>query len=334
MVSLFILVMIFSLTFPALSQARTEAKKVQCASNLKQLGYAMVMYQSFEGRDTNAFPERLTHLADPQHQYVNDLRLFTCPMDLSHGTGGPLKPGSPADPKADWHEHNGDTAYAGDTRQMYNCSYLYEFSTRTCQTFTPTSDGYGQWDTDDWITQFLVEWIPDPGDGTPTPCNDDALAYDPNGVQVTPAPTHMSRFNLVDASGHGIITWQEAKFWQKQFGDVSCTGLAYPGDVNAFPATWFASTDCDGFQLDPEDMIWSGFDPGDGSLVYSVPQQGYAGAWLPIVRCFWHQTPQFVDNESYEEVLNLAMEGNTFYSAPGWEQTRLEPRGRDGDYVP
>ena len=330
MVSLFILVMIFSLTFPALSQARAEAKKVQCASNLKQLGYAMIMYQSFEGRDTNAFPERLTHLADPQHQYVNDVRLFTCPMDLSHGTGGPLKPGSPSDTKANWHEHSGDTAYAGDARKMFNCSYLYEFSTRPCQTYDRASDTFT---ADDWITQFLVEWLPDPTNGDiPTPYNDDSGWSDPNG-QITPLPSHMNRFNLVDGSGNGVITWQEAKFWQKENGDVSCTGLAAPGDVPAFPSLWFSSLDVDGFQMDPLDMIYSGFDLDGSTIMYANPQHGYPGSWLPIVRCFWHQTPQFVDNESYEEVLNLAMDGNTFYSAPGWEQTAWN-HGRDGDYVP
>src|SRR5476649_2712393 len=92
MVVLGILIFLTMLILPVLAKARTEARKTQCASNLKQLGYALVMYQSFEGRDQNAFPERLTHLADLKHQYVTDERLFVCPMDTTRAAAKSFAP--------------------------------------------------------------------------------------------------------------------------------------------------------------------------------------------------------------------------------------------------
>ena len=335
MVVMFILLLISSLIFPALDKARRESKKVQCANNMKQLSYALAMYQQFEGRDQNAYPERLTHMADPAHLYVSDPRIFICPMDQSKGTSVGLKPGKPVDNKSDWTERvNSAPAWPGDTRPQLNLSYLYEFSTRVCQYYTRSTNTF---DSDGWITQFLVEWYSDTTQDPPipTPCNDDALAYDING-NVAPKPSDMSLFGLVvrDKFGNptdtGIITWQEAKFWQKINGDVCNTGLAYPGDNGSYPSSWFTIYDISGNQLDPWDMIFYGYDLGDGSTTTSSVQHGYPGGWLPIVRCFWHQTPQWVDNESFEEVLNLAVEGNTFYSAPGWEQSAWN-HGRDGD---
>ena len=49
--------------------------------------------------------------------------------------------------------------------------------------------------------------------------------------------------------------------------------------------------------------------------------RGYPRTWMPIVRCFWHMNPKDVDNERLEQVLNMTLDGTTFYSAPGWEQT-------------
>ncbi len=330
-----ILIVLSSLVIPALARARTQSRKVQCANNLKQLGAALVMYQSFEGRQQNAFPERLTHLADPTHLYVNDDRLFVCPMDLSHATGNSLKPGSPIDNKYDWAERvTSAPAWPGDTRPQRNCSYLYEFSTRICETYDRTND---TWDGG-WASDFLVEWYNDVSYDPPLPtAYNDAIG---SGyiTGTSPSPSHMSLFGLTDQwwtnpatpSNQGIITWQEAKFWQKEKGDICCTGLAYPGDNGAFPVGWFNIFDSDGWQLDPADMIFLGYTNVNGGTTYSSPQHGYPGAWLPIVRCFWHQTPALVDNENVEEVLNLAVEGNTFYSAPGWEQTAWN-YGRDGD---
>jgi type II secretory pathway pseudopilin PulG len=330
MVSIVILIVLSSLVIPAFARARSQSRKIQCTNNFKQIASALVMYQAFEGRAQNAFPERLTHLADPAHQYIQDDRVFVCPMDYTHALGNTLKPGNPSDTKSDWLER---ANYPADPRTQRNCSYLYEFSTRVCETYNKGADAWN-YGPNTWASDFLVEWYDDTAydPPLPTPYNDAvASSY---GSGNTPSPSHMSLFGLVDASdpsgNTGIITWQEAKFWQWKNGDICGTGLAYPGDNGAFPVSWFNLYDSDGWQLDPADMIYFGYTDANAGTTYSSQQHGYSGSWLPIARCFWHQTPAFVDNENMEEVLNLAVDGNTFYSAPGWEQTAWN-LGRDGD---
>jgi prepilin-type N-terminal cleavage/methylation domain-containing protein len=341
MVCVVILIIVSSLILPALTKARSVSRMAQCTSNLRQLGQAMVMYQAFEGRDTNGFPERITHLADSAHQYVSDYRLFLCPMDLSKGTSSALKPGNSKDDRAEWAERaNSPPAWPWEDpiRTQQNCSYLYEFSTRICENY----DDKDQWHSDytTWASDFLVEWksgggVYDASSGAwypnadPSPYNDGTgdTYMDINRVSSTsPSPSKMSRFGLRDPNDPTlhIITWQEAKFWQKEHGDICNTGLSGPNDSVGYPSTWFQNS------ISPDVMISFGFTDGAGNDVYAAPQRGYSGSWMPILRCFWHQTPQFVDNESYEEVLNLSMEGNTFVSAPGWEQTAWN-QGRDGD---
>ena len=105
----------------------------------------------------------------------------------------------------------------------------------------------------------------------------------------------------IDRNGDFVVTWQEAKFSQLYEGDVYTTGCAGPGDMYV-PSTW-------------SDEPW--FNIG----VEDVSQHGYNRTWMPIVRCFWHMDPRKVDDETMEQVLNLSIDGNTFYSVPGWEQT-------------
>ena len=250
-----------SLILPALANARRSARQVQCTSQLRQLGQALTMYDMDHDPATENYPGRLTHLYGLK--YAVDPRLFICPMDYTKATRNSsgvetLKPGTPGDNKAVWAERFSHGIVEGYNEQ--NCSYLYEFSTRT------GADGF--------VEDFLV------------------VSEDDVAMFALPED--------VDRNGDGIITWQEAKFFQLDNGDVYVTGWGNPpgGEV------W-------------KDITWE----ADAS-----PMRFYPRTWLPIVRCFWHCTPALVDvadvnNQGPEEVLNLAIGGNTFYSVPGWEQT-------------
>jgi prepilin-type N-terminal cleavage/methylation domain-containing protein len=330
-----IISLIAAILLPMLSKVKYNAKIMQCQNNLKELHSALTLYQSFQGRIYSSYPDRLTHLYDLQ--YVPDQRLFVCPADTTGAQAhanlalNVLKPGSPADTKANWAERvNSPYQNADNDPRQRNCSYLYEFSTRPAQTYIidptdPTGqsdylDPNSTWGT--WPSDFLVEWFDD-GTGVLAPCSDatgdqNFGSLDYFGV---PCPDHISKFGLLDPSDPtgqtGLLTWQEVKFWQMDQGDICCTGLASPGFDNAYPAGWFPAGD------DPWDMI---------DFVTLFPQRGYKDTWIPIVRCFWHQTPALVDNEAYLGVLNLAVGGNTFMSAPGWEQTAWE-YGRDAGEI-
>jgi type II secretory pathway pseudopilin PulG len=118
----------------------------------------------------------------------------------------------------------------------------------------------------------------------------------------------------VDRDSNGVITWQEVKLWQLNNADVYISGTSPPG-VDGIP---------DGWSDEPYNMV-------DNIDIF--PMQRYPRSWLPSVRCFWHCTPAMIDKADYlnggpEEVLNLAVDGNVFYSVPGWEQTAWK-FGRD-----
>jgi type II secretory pathway pseudopilin PulG len=279
-----ILSVLASLLLPTIFKARAKAKQLQCCNNLRQIHQAITMYDIEHDRDMENYPDRITHMV--KLGYVADPRVFVCPMDYTHATKEPktgqysLKPyytaGTPADDKHDWAERLNVTDPEDHTGfGTQNCSYLYEFSTRACETY---SDGWWDGGPTTWPEDVLVEWDGDtvyPGEPDP---------------------------ELLDRNNDGVVTWQEAKFWQLANADTYVTGWSSPGDFG-IPNSW---------SWDPFNQI------SDGT---ASEQRNYPRTWLPILRCFWHVTPALIDDETNEEVLNLSVDGNTFYSSPGWEQT-------------
>jgi len=322
-----------SVLLPMLVQARRQASLAQCTNNLRQLGQALMMYNIDHSRDFERYPDRLTHLCDLG--YVRDARVFICPLDYTHatknqGTGRTaLKPGTPGNDYNYWAERdppispddwlrlpNGSVA-----AKTYNCSYIYEFSTRTnyLGSYASTVDPIQgvtdvSWTSSGWASDTLVSWYSDNrywDDFAYTPNDEGEVeivdGYDADGFEIYSWIIIPANPMDVDRDGNGVITWQEAKFWQLQNADVYITGYAAPGERN-IPTSWSS---------DPYDNIrLNGIDEND-----SLIQREYPRGLMPIVRCFWHVTPGMVDSQDYESVLNLAVDGNTFFSAPGWEQT-------------
>jgi type II secretory pathway pseudopilin PulG len=306
-----------ALIFPVLINARNSAKQIQCTNNLQQLGKALIMYSNdninLGGEVYPAFltgcpngcpsqnaPQLYSSTGNPlkcsysglfsgigQNNYVADLRIFICPMDYTKATidgisGQPsLKPyynaTTPFDNKATWAERT-SLGFTG------NCSYLYEFSGRTCEGYVGAANNPDSWSGSptNFASSYLIAW-------------DDSK--DP--------PYAFTNPDDMDQTGSGVVTWQQAKFWQLNNGDVFISGCAVPGN-DGVPVDWTSG-------------------PYNWAQTHA-PQQCYTRTWIPIIRCFWHCTPALVDtadhnNQGPTQVLNLALDNNVFLSVPGWEQT-------------
>ncbi|HHT9111454.1 MAG TPA: type II secretion system protein, partial [Candidatus Brocadiaceae bacterium] len=73
---------------PALSRARESARRIACASNLKQIGLAMHMYSNdnsgnYPGKDltTGTAALELNSLGLLFNNYISDRKVFRCPSD-------------------------------------------------------------------------------------------------------------------------------------------------------------------------------------------------------------------------------------------------------------
>lgn len=312
-----ILGVLTSILAPTVVNARKQAHYLQCSSNLRQISQAVVMYDIDINRYYENYPDRMTHLYDLG--YITDERLFVCPADTTRALppSRTLKPGTTADDKSKWAERT--TNGAQGTMKQHNSSYLYEFSTIEKQEYDMNAPGEpGVWDfgTFTFPSDFLVGWksigwdedIPDEywdADVSWEYTTGDLTTY----LFSPPVPSRMDRDGYVNgATGKYSITLQEAKFWQMENGDVYTTGLCLPGE-RGIPEpdgdAWYIYTE-------PYDQIFSGEAPR---------QHGYPRTWIPLLRCFWHAKPGTADNEILEQVLNVAVEGNTFYSVPFWEYT-------------
>jgi len=278
MVAMAIITTLGMMLLPSLAKARNRARQIQCGSNLRQVHQALMLYDMDHDRDLENYPDRATHLFTLG--YCPNPNVFICPMDTTKATKSSsgkevLKPGNPSDDKSDWAERSWFSDSTG-LPQM-NCSYLYEFSTRVCDTYDMALDDWNN--PSGFAAEFLVDWED----------------YDIYGVTSLTWPSRLDR------NQDGVVTWQEAKIWQINNADIYVAGEGPPGWYGV-PASWMS-------------------EPYDEGGVTTEPMRIYPRTWLPILRCFWHITPQRVDDERNEEVLNVAVDGNVFYSFPGWEQT-------------
>jgi type II secretory pathway pseudopilin PulG len=305
---------LMSLVLPGVVEARRRSRMTQCISNMRQLSQALSMYDTEHNHVYENYPDRLTHLF--ALGYTQDTRIFVCPMDYTKAEQPTLKPGNANDNKSDWAERRG---YASNGMPEQNCSYLYEFSTRPCQNWTMNYDDptapMAEWTGSGWPSNTLVGWM----NWDDFSFNDDEYVYDDFTyfgdlvMLISINPRLIDRDPYIDPANHlstgGNINWQEAKFSQLVHGDVYTTGYAAPGE-NGIPLGW-----TDGAEGSPPGPYWpiAGYE--------ASPMRGYPRTWLPIVRCFWHCDAKTVDDETIEQVLNMAVDGNTFYSVPGWEQT-------------
>jgi len=86
-----IIAILAAILFPVFAQAREQARKITCTSNLKQLGTAVMMYVQ---DNDEQFPfgnnwSRLTNPCGNKYQlypYVKNLQVFHCPSDTTWAT--------------------------------------------------------------------------------------------------------------------------------------------------------------------------------------------------------------------------------------------------------
>lgn len=306
-----ILTVLLSLVVPMVSQIRASARKTQCSANLRQIQQALAMYSVDNSRLGEVYPNYITNLygGGQGTGYINDMRAFVCPAD---DTGAfrnrygktalkpiySLTPPIPLDDKSDWAERQ------ANGNGQWNSSYLYEFSNRICQTYSyDTNTGFCYWN-----------------DNSPSSfCNTYLAVFDPdfgylasNGSDPDPLLIDRRRdYSTVGGETQGYITWQDAKFFQLDNGDIYCTGYEdYTNGGFPQPPPGYS---------DPQEYY-------DANGIYDdkLKMGGYARTWMPIVRCFWHQTAQKIDNEDTEQVLNVSLDGNTFMSSPFWERTAFK----------
>src|ERR1700729_935888 len=79
-----IIAILAGILFPVFSQAREKARAVSCASNLKQLGLAFMIYAQ-DNDEVFPVPQHFSNLAagwaGPIYPYVKSFEAFKCPDD-------------------------------------------------------------------------------------------------------------------------------------------------------------------------------------------------------------------------------------------------------------
>ena len=72
------LAIVAGMTLPALSKAREKARRANCASNMKQLGLALLMHAA---ENDGRFPDSLDKLAE--QNLLNASKVYRCPSSLN-----------------------------------------------------------------------------------------------------------------------------------------------------------------------------------------------------------------------------------------------------------
>ena len=303
-----IIIILASLIWPAFVSLRSRARKAQCADNLNQIYHGLAMYSLDNSRDGELFPYSMTNLAsgDASGSYVSDERVFVCPMDFTKagqaaGSATTLKPGKPLDTFSTSAERVGNTnPDFGYLLNQRNSSYKYEFSGTICETYVPDSDpDFSVWNGDRaGVCSFYLVSKAD--------------------YLNAPLPNEVDRNGVVFKNSNGNITsigvsYADFKFHQLNYGDIYVTGAGAPPTPPPY-----------GF-LDPIDYY------STNGIDFTEIVTSYSRSWLPVVRCFWHVNANHIDSPYFEEVQNIGLDGNVFYSEPYWERTAFKYGPKFGD---
>jgi prepilin-type N-terminal cleavage/methylation domain-containing protein/prepilin-type processing-associated H-X9-DG protein len=92
-----IIAILAAILFPVFAQAREKARSISCASNMRQLGTAVLMYAEDAdetyptGLQNNWYADSWAYITEP---YVKDVAVYECPDDTVFGTSGPGNQGT------------------------------------------------------------------------------------------------------------------------------------------------------------------------------------------------------------------------------------------------
>jgi prepilin-type N-terminal cleavage/methylation domain-containing protein len=196
-----IIMILAGILLPQLSGAREQARKTKCMSNLRQIGLALTIYANQYGEGVASFPPWITLLAETggKQPYIQDLRVFICPVDGSEGAeggrpdnakepgGALIKQFEMADIDAHSGPRNGSSSRKNKASGGINCSYLFEYSGEPC------------------------DWIYDGKQSPPIPPESEGHVPEGNEWQWGTKPGWAEFLAMTDRDGNGIVSWNEVK---------------------------------------------------------------------------------------------------------------------------
>ena len=115
---------LIGLLLPVLQHVRKKGRERQCNSNMRQIWLSMNVYRNDNEKDGDYFPYRITWML--RDGYIDNVKIFLCPMDSSKGAEGGKPPKSVTQYKET--DERGSPAIPGTCPS----SYMYEFSGAPC----------------------------------------------------------------------------------------------------------------------------------------------------------------------------------------------------------